>query len=132
MKTIETLRCHTPPTPAAIEAARLALGQSGGDSDDPVLIAFEWFDAQLVRENRNRQHQATKHIIEAWAGRYVSEDDVKVAAFLHPLIRGEYPSFNLSSRRVWPHERRLEHIVSAKTMAYEETQRELTYAMLEE
>lgn len=132
MKTIETLRPHTPPTTAAIDAARAALGQTKDDSDDPVLIAFQWLDAQLLRKKHNLQQQATKHLIENWAGRYVSEDDVKVAAYLHPLIKGDYPSFNLSSRRVWPHTRRLVDIAAAGSMSYKETSLELHYALREE
>ena len=131
MKTIETLQPHTPPSSAQIDAARTALNLPA-DQDDPVLIAFQWFDAQLVRENRNRQQQATKHLIENWAGCYVSADDVKVAAHLHPLIMGDYPSFNLSSRRVWPHTRRLVDIASAGSMDYKETDLERHYSLREQ
>ncbi|USN14017.1 hypothetical protein KABACHOK_01810 [Brevundimonas phage vB_BpoS-Kabachok] len=130
MKTIETLRPHTPPSPEQIIAARIALNLPA-DQVDPVLIAFQWLDAQLVRENRNRQWLATKHLIENWAGCYVSADDVAVAAHLHPLIKGEYPGFNLSSRRVWPHTRRLVDIASAGSMDYKETSLEYHYSLRE-
>jgi hypothetical protein len=43
-----------------------------------------------------------KHLIQRWAGRYVSSSDVVVAAFLHPDIRGQYPCFNISSRLTNP------------------------------
>lgn len=131
---MKAIQCYPTPQPAdaEIEAARAKLGQTKTNDNDPVRIAFAWLDAQLLRQNHNRQQQATKHLIEDWAGRYVAQDDVEVAAALHPLIKGEYPGFNLSSRRVLPHDRRLSRIASAKTMGYRESAPKLNYTYTEE
>lgn len=81
---------------------------------DCIRMAYEWLDAQPKLKTPNkRQHLALKHIIERWGGRYVSTTDVDVAAQMHPDIIGEYPYFNLSSKLVWPNERRLETIGEA-------------------
>jgi hypothetical protein len=61
---------------------------------------------------------ALKHIIERWAGRYVSQSDVEVAAALHPGITGSYPNFNLSKRLVLPNDRRLVGIGEALSQDY--------------
>lgn len=53
-----------------------------------------------------------KHFIEAWAGRYVSQSDVSVAAVLLGL-QGSYPRFNISSRLIRPSLARLEGIGEA-------------------
>jgi len=56
-----------------------------------------------------------KHLIERWAGRYVSKDDVIVAAYIHPKISGKYPLFNIDSRLVEPSRKRLQNISEAFT-----------------
>lgn len=82
--------------------------------DDCIRIAYEWLDAQYKTTQPNRRStRPLKHMIERWAGRYVSMSDVEVAATLHPAIHGEYPWFNISSRTVRPNLRRLEGIGEA-------------------
>ena len=76
--------------------------------DDCVRIAYQWLDAQIKTGQVNhRVTRPIKHIIESWAGRYVSQSDVEVAAHMHPGISGRYPRFNISSRLRRPHPRRL-------------------------
>lgn len=78
------------------------------EHDDCIRLAYEWLDAQTKLEHPNRRRTwALKHIIERWAGRYVSTTDVDVAAELHPDIIGTYPHFNISSKLIFPNERRL-------------------------
>lgn len=87
------------------------------EHDDCVRIAYEWLDAQVKNRMRTPQYYTPlKHLIEAWGGRYVSQDDVVVAAHMHPGVSGTYPTFNLSKRRVLPSFKRLEGIAEAGTM----------------
>ena len=85
------------------------------EHDDCIRMAYEWLDAQNVRATPPKESRDLKHIIEKWAGRYISETDVEVAAAMHPRIRGKYPNFNLSTRLVLPSDRRLEGIGEALT-----------------
>lgn len=96
------------------------------EHNDCIRMAYEWLDAQPKLEKPNtRRTWALKHLIEKWAGRYVSTTDVDVAAELHPDITGKYPHFNLSSRLIWPNERRLSGIGEAgKHPNYRENYRE--------
>jgi hypothetical protein len=83
------------------------------EHDDCIRIAYEWLDAQRkLRNPRWPRHHALKHHIERWAGRYVSQNDVEVAAELHPEIRGIYPSYNIGAL-IWPSESRLAGIGEA-------------------
>ena len=79
------------------------------EHDDCIRIAYQWLDAQLRTVRPGRKSRALKHIIERWAGRYVSTSDVEVAAHLLGL-QGEYPDYNISARMTVPHDRRLEGI----------------------
>lgn len=88
------------------------------EHDDCIRMAYEWFDAQNVRATPSGKSRPLKHIIEEWAGRYVSQSDVEVAATMHPRIRGKYPDFNLSARLVLPSDKRLEGIGEALTQGY--------------
>lgn len=90
------------------------------EHDDCIRMAYEWLDAQNTIATPNKKYRALKHIIEKWAGRYVSQSDVEVAAFMHPRISGKYPNFNLSARLVLPSDRRLEGIGEAMTQGYRE------------
>lgn len=83
------------------------------EHDDCIRIAYEWLDAQKTIKSKNRHHLALKHIIEKWGGRYVSQNDVEVAAELHPRISGEYPHFNLSKKLTQPSDARLNGIAEA-------------------
>lgn len=78
--------------------------------NDCIRIAYEWLDAQKKIQSLTRKPYPIKHIIEEWAGRYISRSDVEVAATLHPKIRGEYPFFNISARLTTPSRSRLDDI----------------------
>lgn len=82
---------------------------------DCVRIAYAWLDAQKKIQSTCRQSYPLKHFIEKWAGRYVSQDDVEVAAYLHPEITGKYPNFNISSHLTEPRRSRLSSIAEAMT-----------------
>ena len=77
------------------------------EHDDCIRMAYEWLDAQVKTKGTTKKTYPLKHIIEKWAGRYVSTSDVEVAATLHPEIIGEYPHFNISARLTLPAQRRL-------------------------
>ena len=101
------------------EAIKLAKTKAGFDfpnpdeSNDCVRIAYEWLDAQTKVRTVTRRSLALKHIIESWAGRYVSQYDVEVAAQMHPKIIGKYPRYNLSARLTEPAKFRLDGIEEA-------------------
>lgn len=82
---------------------------------DCVRIAYTWLDAQKKIQSACRQSYPLKHYIEKWAGRYVSESDVKVAAYLHPEVKGKYPNYNISSNLIEPQRSRLFGISEAMT-----------------
>ena len=82
---------------------------------DCVRIAYAWLDAQKKIQSACRQSYPLKHYIEKWAGRYVSESDVKVAAYLHPEVKGKYPNYNISSNLIEPQRSRLFGISEAMT-----------------
>lgn len=91
-------------------------GRYFSESPDSVRIAFQWLDAQLTRKTPAQWfHLPLKHVIESWAGRYVSTHDVITAAHLHPRIVGRYPAFNLSHHLTLPSVQRLEGIGEAFT-----------------
>ncbi|ODT71209.1 MAG: hypothetical protein ABS75_07950 [Pelagibacterium sp. SCN 63-23] len=99
------------------------------EHDDCIRFAYEWLDAQTKLNAPNkRKTRPIKHIIERWAGRYVSTSDVEVAAHMHPDISGEYPHFNISSRLVRPNQRRLTGLGQAHTQGYKEDDARRTYA----
>ena len=81
--------------------------------NDCIRIAYEWLDAQRKISGPQKLMFPLKHLIEKWGGRYVSQSDVEVAAYLHPSIRGKYPLYNISARLTLPAEDRLEDIGEA-------------------
>ena len=81
--------------------------------DDCVRIAYAWLDAQAKIRRPLDRSRPLKHYVEAWAGRYVSQQDVEAAAELHPDVRGVYPRFNLSANLTEPNYRRLAGIAEA-------------------
>ena len=85
------------------------------EHNDCIRIAYEWLDAQkkLTGPNPRIWGEPIKHMIERWAGRYVSQDDVAVAAELHPDIKGLYPRYNIASKLTLPSQRRLANIGQA-------------------
>ncbi len=81
--------------------------------NDCIRIAYEWLDAQKNIKSKIKMEYPLKHMIENWAGRYVSITDVDIAAYLHKGIEGEYPYYNISSRLTEPFKGRLEKIGEA-------------------
>ncbi len=99
---------------------------------DCIRLAYEWLDAQRTVKTSSKRYLPLKHIIEKWAGRYVSQSDVEVAAILHPNISGKYPNFNISRRLTLPNDRRLDGIGEALSQErYRPQLREETYAIVE-
>ncbi len=107
---------------ADIEKAKHRVAKKGSnfEHNDCIRIAYEWLDAQKKTKGKTRTSYALKHLIERWAGRYVSQSDVEAAALLHPDITGEYPLFNISSRLTEPNARRLAGIEEAFTQSQNE------------
>ncbi|NQD77766.1 hypothetical protein [Pseudomonas sp. CM27] len=97
-----------------IEAAKKATKYTHNDHlhehPDCIRFAYEWLDAQTKIKGLQKRPFAIKHLVERWAGRYVSQSDVEVAATLHPEIRGTYPAFNISARLVNPSRARIAHL----------------------
>ncbi len=103
------------------------------EHNDCIRLAYEWLDAQQIVKQAPKRWMALKHVIQNWAGRYVSSTDVQVAAQLHPRIEGTYPNFNISRRLTRPHDRRLEGIGQAlKHPNYRELLNENLYPRREE
>jgi hypothetical protein len=117
-----------------IEAAKAQILRSSTrhhEHNDCIRLAYEWLDAQKTVKATRKRGLDLKHIIERWAGRYVSQSDVEVASVLHKHISGIYPNFNLSARLVKPNERRLAGISEAHTQQYFEKENSVTYASVE-
>jgi hypothetical protein len=96
----------------AQKSCSYSLPESYHQHPDCVRIAYEWLDAQTpIRSKSNSPHDL-KHLIERWAGRYVSVSDVEVAAVLLNL-KGAYPNYNFSAKLVEPNVKRLEAIKEA-------------------
>lgn len=102
------------------------------EHDDCIRMAYEWLDAQNTIATPNNKSRPLKHIIEEWAGRYISQSDVEVAAHLHPRISGKYSNFNLSARLVLPSDRRLEDIGEALIQGYRDCMDPKTYDLRED
>jgi len=101
------------------------------EHDDCIRIAYEWLDAQKKTKNPRYVPHYLKHLIEEWAGRYVSRSDVEIAAHLHPLIRGKYPYYNISSRLTEPSTDRLKNIGEANTQGQRESHKSSNYSIQE-
>lgn len=82
---------------------------------DCVRIAYEWLDAQNLLKRSGLAWMPLKHLIERWGGRYVSENDVCIAARIHPRVFGTYPKFNLPINLTFPSKERLNDIGQAGT-----------------
>jgi hypothetical protein len=85
----------------------------------------QWLDAQPKTKGVTRAARPLKHIIEKWGGRYVSQNDVEVAAQLHPEVRGQYPFYNISRLLVLPSYARLAGLSQAKTQDYKYSNRDI-------
>jgi len=119
-----------------IQRAKLHTKYSDGDvsheHDDCIRIAYEWLAAQKRTKSVTKEVFALKHLVEAWAGRYVSQSDVEVAAHLHEDLIGLYPRYNISSRLTLPAADRLEGIQQAnKHASYTSGFREEDYSQRE-
>lgn len=90
------------------------------EHDDCIRIAYEWLDAQIKTKNPKNMRLCVdlKHFIERWAGRYVSQADVDVAAQLHPAVKGRYSKYNIRVNLTLPSVERLNGIGEAFTQAY--------------
>jgi hypothetical protein len=105
-------------TAEMIDDAEARLGRRPAavrEHDDCVRIAYEWLDAQKRTQERYKHQRPLKHMIEAWAGLYVSQSDVELAAELHPTIKGRYPNYNVSGDLVEPSLSRLNEVKMANT-----------------
>jgi hypothetical protein len=101
------------------------------EHNDCIRIAYEWLDAQVKTKAPRNLSYPLKHLIEKWAGRYVSTSDVEVAAILHPQVHGRYPSFNISSRLTEPSVDRLKGIAQANTQGQRERHDPKSYKLQE-
>ena len=99
----------------AKETADYDVEMANFEHNDCIRIAYAWLDAQTKTKGASKKACALKHLIETWAGRYVSRADVIVAAHMHPDVKGEYPYFNISARLTEPAKSRLEGIGEAFT-----------------
>ncbi len=101
------------------------------EHNDCIRMAYEWLDAQKKTKTKTKAAHPLKHIIERWCGRYVSQSDVEIAAYLHPQVVGKYPFYNISTRLTEPSARRLVGIGEA--FAHSDTYRNRpdTYAVRE-
>jgi hypothetical protein len=79
--------------------------------DDCIRAAYHWLDAQPKLRGLTTKPLTIKHIIERWAGFYVSLTDVEVAAHMHPDIYGYYPFYNIHCNFVHPLDCRLVGLV---------------------
>lgn len=79
-------------------------------SHDGMRAAYEWLDAQQTIKQPSTKPRPLKHIIEKWAGCYVSQSDVEIAAWIHPEMDGSYSKFNISSKLTRPAAERLEKL----------------------
>ena len=121
-------------TDAQIESAKKSTKYSDREPlhehNDCIRFAYEWFDAQTKTKGFTKKSFAIKHLVERWAGRYVSTSDVEVAAFLHPDIKGSYPYFNISAKLTNPSKDRISQLGQAFTQDYNDrhNQGDYTYA----
>ena len=106
-------------------------GNGHHQHDDCIRIAYEWLDAQKKTKNPRNVPDTLKHLIERWAGRYVSQSDVEIAAHLHPKITGGYPYYNISSRLTEPSVDRLKNIAQAFTQGQREQHQVSDYSVKE-
>lgn len=100
------------------------------EHDDCIRIAYQWLEAQERTKGPQRRRHPIKHMIEQWAGRYVSQSDVEVAAHLLGIV-GTYPNFNISSRFIEPDLKRLDGIGEANTQSQRQSHNPKSYSRRE-
>lgn len=101
----------------AKKTAKIDVEVANFEHNDCIRIAYAWLDAQAKTKVPSKTSHLFKHLMETWAGRYVSRSDVIVAAHMHPEIKGEYPYFNISARLTLPAKARLDGIGEAFTQS---------------
>lgn len=89
----------------------LKLEQPHHEHDDCIRMAYEWLDAQTKIQTK-RQYD-WKHLIEHWCGRHITDDDMRVAAHIHPEVQREGEKLNLGKRLILPNFERLDGIGEA-------------------
>ena len=104
-----------PPTLDEIEDAvyelRNKITKPRHEHTDCILAAWHFLDAQNSADTAEVHHYNIKHVAEHWFGRFITSDDVIVAAHLHPdvyydLDEGLY----ISSQLVLPDIDRVKHL----------------------
>ena len=81
--------------------------------NDSVRIAYQWFDAQTKKEVPLGNSVDLQHLIRDWGGREISQNDIEIAASIHPGTKGEYPRYNIDSGMTLPSAERLRGIVES-------------------
>lgn len=69
----------------------------------------------LLEEKNN-----LKRLMDDWGGREISQNDIEIAAYLHPEIKGECPFYNISSQLAFPSAERLRGIGESFRHGYQE------------
>ncbi|TGK41237.1 hypothetical protein [Leptospira andrefontaineae] len=101
-------------------------------SNDCIRIAFEFIDAQKKTKTISKYPIVDKHLVENWAGRYISMSDVEVACFLHNEVKGKYPFYNISKNLTDPSTERLKNIKEAFSQSgYRERHQTIKYTYIE-
>ena len=104
---IVTLRENITPLPT-LDAIEAASGDLLAKSKYyTVLIAFAWLDAQVGIKGFKKRDYGTNQMIGSWANHHVSRRAIRIAARLHPRIKGDYPHFNISGLMVNPDRARI-------------------------
>jgi hypothetical protein len=87
------------------------------EHNDCIRIACEWLAAQNITRHRRKHIWGLKTLIECWASRYISGNDLEVAAHLlgMPFKNGHIA---ISQRLVLPCQSRLKNIAEANTQTY--------------
>lgn len=78
---------------------------------EEIKYVLMWLEPQNVIYSINKKYPVSKHVIEDWAGHYISQSSVILGVRLynqkkkyHPLkiLKGEYPYYNISGPPVFP------------------------------
>jgi len=90
-------------------------------TNDSIRIAHQWLSPQITLQKTNKKTTTykLKHYIEQWAGAYIPEYSVKIAAYflkdikLKTFANGTVHYFNISSTLIEPSKNRLTDIQQA-------------------
>lgn len=84
---------------------------------DCIKIAYAFLDAQKKTKNRTPISglgtTSLRKMISQWSGCYLSDEDVDLAIKMHPSLKGDRTSCNISRQLVFPCYSRLEGLESA-------------------